>query len=57
MMYNFYEININNKKFLKESLFDISRFIKKSLKELTILVITFDLLIAMKKEYESDDII
>ena len=56
-MYNFYKINIDNEKLLKKSLFNASRFIKKSLKELTIFVITFDLLIAIKKEYKNDNII
>ena len=57
MMYNFYKISIDNKKSLKESLFDALRFVEKFLKELTIFVITFNLLIAIKKEYKSDNII
>ena len=57
MIYNFYKINIDNEKLLKESLFDVSKFIEKSLKELIIFVITFDLLIVIKKEYENNDII
>ena len=56
MIYNFYKTNIDNEKSLKELLFNILKFIEKSLKELIIFVITFDLLIAMKKEYESDDV-
>ena len=57
MIYNFYKINIDNEKLLKESLFDVSKFIEKSLKESIIFVITFDLLIVIKKEYENNDII
>ena len=56
-MYNLYKTNINNKKSLKKSLFDASRFIEKSLKKLTTFVITSDLLIAMKKRYENDNVI
>ena len=56
-MYNLYKININNEKLLKKSLFDILRSVEKSLKELTIFVITFDLLITMKKKYENDNMI
>ena len=50
-MYNFYKINIDNKELLKESLFDILKFIEKLLKELITFVAIFDLLIAIKKEY------
>ena len=57
MIYNFYKINIDNEKFLKKSLFNVLRFIKEFLKELTILVVTFDLLIAIKKKYEGDNVI
>ena len=49
MIYNFYKINIDNEKLLKKSLFNVSRFIKKSLKKLITFIITFNLLIAMKK--------
>ena len=57
MIYNFYKINIDNEKFLKKSLFNVLRFIKEFLKELTILVVTFNLLIAIKKKYEGDNVI
>ena len=56
-MYNFYKTNIDNKKLLKKSLFNTLKLIKKFLKKLTILVITFNLLIKVKKEYEKDNII
>ena len=56
-MYNLYKININNEKSLKESLFDVLKSVKKSLKESITFVVTFDLLIAMKKEYENDNVI
>ena len=56
MIYDFYNINISNKKSLKKSLSNVLKSIKKFLKELIIFVITFDLLIAIKK-YENDDVI
>ena len=57
MMYNFYKTNIDNKKSLKESLPDASRFVKKLLKELTIFVIMSDLLIAIKEKYKDDNVV
>ena len=56
-MYNFFKININNENLLKKSLFNISRFIKKLLKNLTIFVITFNLLNAIKEKYKNDNIV
>ena len=56
-MYNFYKININNKKLLKESLFNVLKLVKKSLKELITFVVIFNLLITIKKEYENDNVI
>ena len=56
-MYNFYKTNIDNKESLKKSLFNVSRPVKKSLKESTTLITTFNLLIAMKKKYESNDVL
>ena len=57
MIYNLYKTNINNEKLLKESLFNISRFVEAILKKLITFVITFNLLIAIKKKYKSDNII
>ena len=57
IMYNFYKTNIDNEKFLKKSLFNTSKSIKKSLKKLTIFIITFNLLITMKEKYENDNIL
>ena len=57
MIYNLYEINIDNKKSLKKSLFDVSKSVEKSLKKLIILIITFDLLITIKKKYEKNNVI
>ena len=48
-MYNLYEININNKKLLKKSLFNVSKFVEKSLKKSIAFIITFNLLISIKK--------
>lgn len=56
-MYNLYKININNEKLLKESLSNTPRPIKELLKELTSFIITSNLLITIKKEYENDNII
>ena len=56
-MYNFYKTSIDNEKSLKESLFNILKFIKKLLKKLTIFIITFDLLNEIKKRYERDNIV
>ena len=56
-MYNFYKTNIDNKKLLKKLLFDISKFVEKSLKKLIIFIIKFNLLIAIKKKYEKNNII
>ena len=53
-MYNFYKINIDNEKLLKESLFDISKLVEKFLKESIIFVIIFNLLIAIKEKYEKN---
>lgn len=44
IIYNFYKTNINNKKLLKKSLFNISKIIKKLLKELINLIIILNLL-------------
>ena len=57
IIYDLYEINIDNEKSLKESLFNVLKLIEKSLKELITFIITFDLLIAIKKEYEKNNII
>ena len=57
MIYNFYKTIIDNEKLLKESLFNVLKGIEKSLKKLITFVITFDLLITMKKEYENDNVI
>ena len=57
MIYDFYKININNEKSLKESLFNALKLIEKSLKKSITLVATFDLLIAIKKGYENDNVI
>ena len=57
MIYNLYKTNIDNKKLLKKSLFNIVKSVKEFLKELIIFVITFNLLIAIKKEYEKNNIV
>ena len=57
MIYNLYKTNIDNKKLLKKSLFNIVKSVKEFLKELIIFVITFNSLIAMKKKYEKNDIV
>ena len=48
IIYELYETDIDNKKSLKELLFDISRAIKKSLKESIALVITSNLIKRIK---------
>ena len=57
IMYNLYETSISNEKSLKESLFDASKPVEESLKESIIPITTSDLLIAMKEEYENDNVI
>ena len=54
MIYNLYKINIDNKKLLKKSLFDISKFIKKILKKSIIFIIIFNLLIMIKKNEKNN---
>ena len=56
-MYNFYKINIDNEKLLKKSFFNISKLVEKLLKESIIFIIIFNLLIAIKEEYEKINII
>ena len=48
IIYELYKINIDNKKLLKELLSNISRTIEKSLKELTALIITLNLIRRIK---------
>ena len=57
MMYDLCETGIDNEESLKESLSDASRLVEKSLKESTTPVTTSDLLIAMKEEYEKDNVV
>ena len=45
IIYNLYKINVNNKKFLKKSLFYILRNTKKLIKELINLIIISNLII------------
>ena len=52
MIYKLYEIDTNNKKLLKESLLDISRSVKNLLKELIVLVITFESLLNILRSIE-----
>ena len=57
MIYDLYETNIDNEESLKESLFDAPKPIEESLKKLITSVTTSDLLIAIKKEYEKNNVI
>ena len=51
------ENGVINKKLLKESLINISRIIKKLLKELIIFVIDSNLLIRIREAYKRDNIV
>ena len=51
IIYDLCEININDKKLLKELLFDILKFVEKLLKELIIFVINSELINQIKKKY------
>ena len=48
IIYELYEIDIDNEKLLKELLFNISRAVKKSLKESIALIITSNLIRRIK---------
>ena len=56
IIYNLYKININNKFFLKKSLFYISKIVEKFLKKLIILVVKIDLITQIKKMYIKNEI-
>ena len=56
-MYSLYKINIDNKNLLKESLFNISKVVEIFLKKLIAFIITFNLLILIKKKYKKNNII
>ena len=56
IIYNLYKININNEKFLKESLFHISKIVENFLKELIIFVVEINLITQIKKIYAENEI-
>ena len=56
IIYDLYKININSEKFLKKSLFHISRIVENFLKKLTIFVVKINLITQIKKIYVKNEI-